>query len=465
MARSRARPWAVLVVLVVGLLAPALVPGMGPARAQVGEAAVDIVDFAFEPATLEIPVGTTVTWTNQGQAPHTATAEDGSFDSGPLDPGGTFSHTFEEPGTYAYFCGIHPDMRATIVVTEGEAAEPAEDEADEPAEDQADEGAAETAPPATAEAGATEEGEAAAGGALHLSTVDEPRVAHIHAGACTDLGIVVYGLSDLRDYRVDAPTERAPQPVEMIVGTANVALADLFTEPFSLHVHQSAANKQNYVACSDIGERPPEPWQEAQGLALTLQEQGGSGYAGIASLLPDANGATTVNLFLAQAPAPEEPVTPEPTPPPGTTYTSPTYGYTVTYNPSWTVSQETSSGGRDSLVLNNGTSYVTIDGLEGFDGDPARCVESIVQERTADPNVSNLELVDSGGTEATGNYAIYNHDYTFPNRVESYTLFVGCIPLVPGEAVIAVIQNVPTADYNDQIDDREALLRGLALPQ
>jgi plastocyanin len=47
-------------------------------------ASVSVVDFAFEPATLEVPVGTTVTWTNNGSRPHTVTADDGSFDSGPL---------------------------------------------------------------------------------------------------------------------------------------------------------------------------------------------------------------------------------------------------------------------------------------------------------------------------------------------------------------------------------------------
>ncbi len=84
---------------------------------DVTEMAVDIADFAFDPDPLEIPVGTTVTWTNQDTAPHTATADDGSFDSGRLDNGGTFSFTFDTPGTYPYHCDIHPRMTGTIVVT------------------------------------------------------------------------------------------------------------------------------------------------------------------------------------------------------------------------------------------------------------------------------------------------------------------------------------------------------------
>lgn len=77
---------------------------------------VEIKDFTFTPATLEIPVGTTVTWINQDSSPHNVIAEDGSIDSGLLDQGESYSYTFEEPGTYAYTCTFHPYMQATIVV-------------------------------------------------------------------------------------------------------------------------------------------------------------------------------------------------------------------------------------------------------------------------------------------------------------------------------------------------------------
>lgn len=84
--------------------------------AAAGEEAVAIASFAFGPDELTIPVGTTVTWTNEDSAPHTATAEDGSFDSGRLERGDSFSYTFEEAGEFAYFCDIHPNMKATITV-------------------------------------------------------------------------------------------------------------------------------------------------------------------------------------------------------------------------------------------------------------------------------------------------------------------------------------------------------------
>jgi plastocyanin len=84
-----------------------------------GETAVTIqmLDFAFEPAELEIAAGTTVTWTNVGGQPHTATAEDGSFDTGVLTTDRSASHTFTEPGTYPYVCTLHENtMQAVLVV-------------------------------------------------------------------------------------------------------------------------------------------------------------------------------------------------------------------------------------------------------------------------------------------------------------------------------------------------------------
>lgn len=65
---------------------------------------------------LTVPVGTTVTWVNRDDQMHTATAVDGSFDSGFLAEGEPFSQTFDTPGEYEYFCTPHPWMRARIVV-------------------------------------------------------------------------------------------------------------------------------------------------------------------------------------------------------------------------------------------------------------------------------------------------------------------------------------------------------------
>jgi plastocyanin len=94
----------------------------GSAPAPSGEAAraekVEIVDFAYDPDPVTVQVGGKVIWLNQDSAPHTATAEDGSFDTGTLEQGKLKSETFKQAGTYAYICEIHPDMHGTVEVVE-----------------------------------------------------------------------------------------------------------------------------------------------------------------------------------------------------------------------------------------------------------------------------------------------------------------------------------------------------------
>ena len=93
-----------------------------PSNAALSEApaaggdAVAIQNFAFGPASLSVAAGTTVTWTNNDTAPHTATADDESFDSSSIAPGATFSQAFETAGTFAYHCSLHPNMTGTIEV-------------------------------------------------------------------------------------------------------------------------------------------------------------------------------------------------------------------------------------------------------------------------------------------------------------------------------------------------------------
>ena len=76
---------------------------------------VTIKDFAFSPASLEVAVGASVTWTNEDSAPHTVTGDDG-IDSGNLAQGKSYSHAFKTAGTYAYRCSIHPSMTGTVTV-------------------------------------------------------------------------------------------------------------------------------------------------------------------------------------------------------------------------------------------------------------------------------------------------------------------------------------------------------------
>lgn len=78
---------------------------------------VTIDGFAFAPVTLTVTAGTTVTWTNRDEEPHTVAASDGSFHSPGMGTGATFTHTFPTAGTFDYVCSIHPMMRGTVVVT------------------------------------------------------------------------------------------------------------------------------------------------------------------------------------------------------------------------------------------------------------------------------------------------------------------------------------------------------------
>lgn len=77
---------------------------------------IEIANFAFSPATVTVPVGTTVTWTNNDSATHTVTARDRQFDSGDLFRGASFSYTFNQSGTFGYYCAIHPRMTGKIIV-------------------------------------------------------------------------------------------------------------------------------------------------------------------------------------------------------------------------------------------------------------------------------------------------------------------------------------------------------------
>src|SRR5215208_3009972 len=87
------------------------------AGAQGKTMTVSIKNFAFDPPNATVAPGTTVTWVNNDQVPHTATANDGAFDSGTLQPGQSYSFAFDKPGTYAYHCNIHPYMTATVTVS------------------------------------------------------------------------------------------------------------------------------------------------------------------------------------------------------------------------------------------------------------------------------------------------------------------------------------------------------------
>jgi plastocyanin len=81
-------------------------------------ASVSITDFQFTPATVTIHAGDSVTWTNNSAAgtPHTSTSDNGAWDSGTINPGSSFTHTFATAGTFTYHCNFHPQMHGTVIV-------------------------------------------------------------------------------------------------------------------------------------------------------------------------------------------------------------------------------------------------------------------------------------------------------------------------------------------------------------
>ncbi|MGA8614965.1 MAG: cupredoxin family copper-binding protein [Xanthobacteraceae bacterium] len=119
MSISKTLQGALIAAALGAVCAPVLAPIVLPARAQSAAAAhsVSIDNFTFNPATLTVKAGTTVTWTNKDDIPHGIASSNNAFTrSKAMDTDDSFSLTFTTPGTYQYFCYIHPHMTGTIVV-------------------------------------------------------------------------------------------------------------------------------------------------------------------------------------------------------------------------------------------------------------------------------------------------------------------------------------------------------------
>ncbi len=104
--------------MLLNALVLTLLLGAGPRLAVSAEATSIVLakEFMFAPTAVTVAAGSTVTWTNKDQEPHTVVSENGQFRSGALDTGDSFSFRFDKPGTYRYACSIHPRMVGTIVV-------------------------------------------------------------------------------------------------------------------------------------------------------------------------------------------------------------------------------------------------------------------------------------------------------------------------------------------------------------
>ena len=116
----RWRPCALLVMGVlccVSMALPAAMAASVSASRKVQTQQIEIHNFAFAPATLTVPVGTRVVWTNRDEEPHVITSAGSLFASSKgLDTSDSYAVTFSKPGTYGYYCSIHPMMVGTIIV-------------------------------------------------------------------------------------------------------------------------------------------------------------------------------------------------------------------------------------------------------------------------------------------------------------------------------------------------------------
>lgn len=111
-------PWIIaLKVLIAGCaIAGAVAVGTIFASKTPAATEVKIDNFSFAPQTVTVQAGTAVHWTNRDDIPHTVVSEDKSFKSKVMDTDEDFTYTFTKPGTYSYFCSLHPKMTAKVVV-------------------------------------------------------------------------------------------------------------------------------------------------------------------------------------------------------------------------------------------------------------------------------------------------------------------------------------------------------------
>ena len=103
-------------VIGIGTAAVGQKNSLANAQQKIEATEVKIDNFSFGPGTLTVPAGTTVTWTNRDDIPHTVVSTDGVFKSKVLDTDEKFTYTFSKAGTFPYFCSIHPKMTGKVIV-------------------------------------------------------------------------------------------------------------------------------------------------------------------------------------------------------------------------------------------------------------------------------------------------------------------------------------------------------------
>ncbi len=303
-----------------------------------------------------------------------------------------------------------------------------------------------------------------------VSAQGDGRTAAVHSGSCDNLGDV---LSEVRALKAQEGG------IETAFRTITIALADLVADGSAVVVADAAGDP---VACGDVTGS-----ETAQDIYIGLAEQNSSGYSGIAWLRARDNG-TQVSVFLGQGLSGGGGTTggddDGPPPPPddnsgdngttqGTTYTSPSYGYTVTYDPNvWQVDEESSepsdSGPIDFLGLWNGLSYASFLGQTAANVSATNCVNYFERQLPTRETNSNVEprVGDDGDEIRGGNnqraWVALNYTYTAQDgQTADLTLYIECRTLA-NDVLLIFRQNVPQRAYDQQVPIRDQLLDGFS---
>lgn len=309
-----------------------------------------------------------------------------------------------------------------------------------------------------------------------------PRPAHIIEGTCRDRGPVSFSLV-ARSYGFTAETvgSQASRAVELGVTYVPVSLATLLAGQYAIDVHEHGQEDADPIACGGIestGDAAPDA------LAIALFEEGGSGAIGIVYLVALLDGGTSVVLFLAEeemstaestaAPTADTAApTEEPTAAPATTetYVSPTYGYTLTYEPAqWRVVEgPTTEGGDDRIALRSGFAFVEVLGASGI-SDAQVCVQGLTDYFISLPTaVASEPLLDENGSPVAGGdandaFAATRIDWTRDDGTFEETIHIRCIVLPPGNAALVFGLRTAAEFYPDAKRRLDELMAGLTLP-
>ena len=151
----------------------------------------------------------------------------------------------------------------------------------------------------------------------------------------------------------------------------------------------------------------------------------------------------------------------------GTTYQSPTYGYSVTYDDSWTA-KESSRRGTDTIELDNGSSSIQLAGTASNET-PQECVNGLIDSLQSDSTISDVTIaVDDNDEEMrgeidNGEYAVLQVTVEGDQGPANLTMYYSCLPIVEGESMLTITHVADSADYNDEIESRAAVLDTLSI--